>query len=316
MPAPIEIVGTLPAGAIAALLEVFALAMGLMIGANLQAIVTLSARRRLYTRGSATLRDTTWGTGIVEGFSRPRKLLRDCRSLLAFMIAVVVVLLEALTVLQTQPGQACHFYKPSSWDVSERELGCFEETSGIDLANNYVSAANETLRHVDLDWGVPVNTDVFEHSILTGAAVEELANKEKRYVAPLMERFEIKGVVETAGTSRTSFKDLTGRDNSDNELCDANPNDDIPPESEVIGFTPLGLEVLGSGVNGNITTTGFVGVSGCMNVLNVRVCRHGRQEFASGALKGGACRIFLSRYFWLMEACKELTRPPSVAPCS
>lgn len=270
MPPPIEIVGTLRAGTVAVLLEVLALAMGLVIAANLQAIVSLSARRRLYVRGRATLSDTTWGVGIIEGFTNPRLLLRDYRTLCAFLLAVLVAFLEALTVLQTQPGESCDFYKPSSWTIQQKDLGCVNLQGSIFKSYQYVSKAVEVLRDANVDVGIPINTDVFEESVLTGPAVNALKTKEKRFLAPLMNVSTATAVVKTNGLSLRAYK---SGDITDGRAC--------LEEEEDPGYFPLDLEFLGSRLNENysaVITTGFVDVEGCQNVLTIRVCSHGRKK--------------------------------------
>lgn len=189
MASSIDMVGTLSAGTIAMLLEFFALAMGLVIAANLQAIVTLTARRRLFVRGRATLRDTTWGLNITDGLSNPRKMLKDWRSVFAFSLALIVLVLEALTVLQTQPGDSCSFQAESTWNIEKQKLGCYEYSSAeeLGLTSHYFAQALEKVSDVDVDVGIPVNTDVFENSILTGASVNSLKSREESYVAPIVQ---------------------------------------------------------------------------------------------------------------------------------
>jgi hypothetical protein len=271
----VEIVGTLRAGAITVLLEVLALTTGLLIAANIQAIVALSARRRLYVHGTATLRDTTWNIGIVESIGNPRKMLRDCRSVFAFILAVAVLLLEALTVLQTQPGQSCKFYAPSTWTVQKGDHGCFKQNAGIVNADHFVSNAYQAVADVDVKYGIPTNTDVFEDSILVGPAVQQLQKYEERYVAGELDRFTVHPVVGTNGVSRSTYDDPSGRD-STTEKCGK--------ENQEPGFSPLEAEYPKQENDqvAPVSITGFVIVTSCVNVMAVRVCRTDRRrEFDS-----------------------------------
>lgn len=196
MSPPIEITTTLPSGVIALTLEILALGMGLLVARNLQVIVTLSARRRLLVGGSATLQDVSWGVGILEGISSPRRLLGDWRSMLSFLLMFFVVIFEVLAVLQTQPSEGCDFKKPGSFTVQEKSLGCADGSGDLfwQSADLYLDKARDVLKDVDVDKGVPVNTDVFEQSLLDKTSVEALRHKEKRYFAPLRESWSVEGV--------------------------------------------------------------------------------------------------------------------------
>lgn len=266
---PIEIVGSLRAGAIAALLEVFALAMGLLIAANLQSIVTLTARRRLYSHGTARLRDSTWNVGIVEGLTNPRRLLRDCRAMLAFVLAVIVILLEVLTVLQTQKGDSCDFYTPSTWNIVKSDQKCFSLNQDIILSSEYLAGAKLKTADVDLKFGIPKDTNVFENSVISGPAVEQLKKYEERYVVPEIDVFDSTVTVTATGTSRTQYKEATGRD--DNQARCGNIYE--PAE-----FVPRDLEILEirEGIMFSVASTGFVEVFGCRDVLTVRVCNYNK----------------------------------------
>lgn len=246
--------------------------MSLVIAVNLQAIVALSARRRLYVHGQATLSDTTWSVGFVEALCAPRLLLRDWRSLCAFLLTLTVLVLEALTVLQTQPGDSCSFDKSSSWKVQEKSLGCVDVTSPVFRASQFVSEASKALREVDVDVGIPVNTDVFEKSILTSATVTALKSKEERYIAPLISSY--KGEAEVSYTGYKYIRKWNSRPKPFSEDCGA--------WAESHGFHSLGLTFDGSRMSKEplyVWSEGFISVRGCSNELTVSVCSHPRKRF-------------------------------------
>lgn len=261
MASSIDMVGTLSAGSIAMLLEFLAIVMGLVIAANLQSIVTLTARRKLFVRGSATLRDTTWGLGITDGLANPRKLFKDWRSLLAFALAVIVLVLEGLTVLQTQPGDSCSFQAESTWNIEKQELGCYEYSRAeeLGLTSHYFAQALDKVSEVDVDVGIPVNTDVFENSILTGASVNSLRSHEERYVAPILKTDKVSNVkVERHARSiRRAVEE--GRDLGVT-ACD---RPDALTRSDLLVSASIGLEVTSK--YSDVTSSGFVTAEGACN---------------------------------------------------
>lgn len=244
--------------------------MGLVIAFNLQAIVQLSARRRLYVHGHATLSDTTWGVGIMDALCAPRLLLKDSRRPLAVLVALVVLVLEVLTVLQTQPGDSCSFEKSSSWEVQKLRLGCVDETASALQARQYVSEAVKALRDVDLDVGIPVNTDIYENSLLSGKAVTALKSKEQRYVASLISSLKVGAVASINGLSLRRWEENSPWKS---EGCGE--------ADEGYGYYPLDLKYTGPrGQHTFVSTTGFISTFPCANRLIAAVCRHEPMSFA------------------------------------
>lgn len=114
-----HIVSSLDSGQISSVLEGCTIVLGLFIASNLQSIVNLSARRRLYSRGTARLRDSTWNIGVIDGVTSPRRLLRDIRALAAFTTTLLIIFLEILVVSQTNSSGTRAFASPSTWAISK-----------------------------------------------------------------------------------------------------------------------------------------------------------------------------------------------------
>lgn len=307
----VNIVSSLASGTIAALLEVFAILLGLLIASNLQAIVSLTAQRRLHFRGTARLRDSTWNIGIIEGFARPWRLLRDYRKLFAFVLALTVVVLEVLTVLQTQTGMACDFARPSTWTIKKSAEKCFFPTAEVKddtfrayATSQFVNLAKIKAKDVDLEVGIPVNTNVFEESIISGEAVKQIRDGkyEDRYIAPVIEVFNITAdahVYSPQGTPLVPIEDRSGRETINHDKCKS--------ENEGLQAFPVNIEYPDYETNGSIenrTATGFVQIIPCLEVLSVRICSHaeGRKRFGTDRAGGFAaanevhCKVYkLSR---------------------
>lgn len=303
MPPPIEIVTALPTGVIAVILEALALSTGLLIAGNLQAIVSLSARRRVYVRGYAKLQDAMWDVGLIEGIACPKLMFRDWRSALAFFLAAVVVVLEALTVLSIQPGESCDFSKPTSWSIEKKSLSChssetyFEKGGAYDpvLQHNYIPEARTVLQDADAHTGAPNSTDVFEKTILNMAAVEALQPHETIFNARLTNSSTLRTVATVNSESMKSW--VNGI------------NENVTSCLEILTFRPLGLRSVNRS-SAEVETTGFISVGSCDDgilhedherdfpsiqrncpdgtnfplqqdrcsyVLTVRVCRYGRK---------------------------------------
>lgn len=292
-----HIVSTLESGRIASLLEVGAIFLGLIIASNLQSIVSLSARQRLYSRGTARLRDSTWNVGVIEGLVNPRCLLRDFRALLAFFLAVLVISLEVLTVLQTNSSNACAFGAPSTWAITKSAQKCYAPTAEVESSftssftnSKYVSSAMDKVGQADLTVGIPVDTDVFEESIISGQAVRQLLKegKERVFSAPAL---SVKDVVADSltlkGIPYIPIVDV-------NEEYDFNDTSclyaDNFKEEEI--WIPRSAQYSGFQENGSLSitsSTGFVGFEPCIDKLVVRVCQFlsGRQDFQNEHLVGG-----------------------------
>lgn len=289
----INIVSSLDSGNIASLLEVFAIFIGLLIAANLQSIVSLTARRRLYSRGTARLSDSTWNVGVLQGVSNPSRLLRDIRACLAFLISLVVICLEVLTVMQTRASRSCAFGESSTWRIDESEQKCFKanpeiESSASYYASSFVHSAQETARDIDLDVGIPVGTDIFEDSIVSGKAVQKLkeGGYAKLYTAPVVAVFDITGDVIIG--DGLPFSPITVRTGAEayapyTELRCALEARSIGAGEENSWF-PRNPEFAHFDTNGSVVVTaatGFFDVQPCLEDVVFRVCDYvgGRQEF-------------------------------------
>lgn len=287
----ITFVSPLDSGAVSAVLEVFAIFLGLFIASNLQSIVSWTARRRLYSHGTARLCDTTWNIGVVKGFSNPRRLLRDYRAFFAFCLAILVISLEVLTVLQTKASTSCNFGKSSTWKIEKSAQKCFQRTLEAEnsgsrsyLTSPFINAAKVKIGEIDLERGVPIHTNVFEKSIISGKAVEQL--REGRYAevysAPVIESTAAKGEVETAkGLPITLPEDASGQDAFAYDECysereaykqvDGEPSDIILINDEYVGFGTNRLISLSA-------LTGFIEVQPCADLIFVRVCDYGGRK--------------------------------------
>lgn len=95
-----QIASLLHSGQISSVLEVYTIVLGLFIAPNIQSIVSLFAQRRLYSRGKARLRVSTWSISVIEGVMSPRILPRNYRALDVFKIASLIIYLEVLVVFQ------------------------------------------------------------------------------------------------------------------------------------------------------------------------------------------------------------------------
>lgn len=286
---PITFVSSLNSGAIAAVLEIFAIFLGLLIASNLQSIVSLTARRRLYSQGTARLCDTTWNIGVVKGFTNPRRLLRDYRALFAFCLAIFVISLEVLTVLQAEASTSCTFGASSTWKIEKSSQECFHRTLEAEnlisrpyLTPPFISAAKIKIAEVDLTQGVPVHTNVFETSIVSGEAVEQLrrGRHAEVYSAPVLESTVATGVAHTVTGLPFELEDNSGQDAFVYKICDTGPVD-----GEVSDIIPMNDEYLSVKTNRSISIslsalTGFIEVQPCINLVIVRVCEYagGRKE--------------------------------------
>lgn len=251
------IMSTASAGVIAVIMETVALGVGLLIAGNVQALVSLNARRQLYLRGYATLLDAMWGVSVMDGLWNPRLLLRDRRSALAFFLGASVLFLEALTVLQTQPGENCDFAKPSSWIIQQQNLMCRSsdlkagDEVRADASANFISRARLALRDADVDTGVPYETDVFERSILTKTAVEGVRPMEKIYDAPLRAWSSVSPSLGYIFTAQ-GLLSMTSMSAEDRDVPFYYRNTNAP-------FFFLGHRVMNS-TSGEVEATGFVAV--------------------------------------------------------
>lgn len=286
----INIVSSLDSGKIASLLEVFAIFLGLLIAANLQSIVGLAARRRLYSRGTARLCDSTWNVGVLQGVANPRRLLRDARAFLAFLLALAVICLEVLTVLQTKTSKACAFGESSTWKIRKSDQKCFAPTPEIEshrnvfLSSKYMDSAKGKVREVDLGLGIPVHTNVFEDSIISGKAVRQIKEGgfAERYTTPIVDIFE--NIADIAVYDGIPLGDLEVRTGPKNvytdDICETEEL-----EAEKARWFPRGIEHLNFRKNGSTfitAATGFVEIRPCLENLLVRVCDYvgGRKEFS------------------------------------
>lgn len=269
----IAIVGALSAGSTATLLEFLASALGLVIAANLQSAVTLTSRRRLFVRGSATLRDATWGMSITDGLANPRRMFKDRRSLFAVALAVIVLLLVGLTVFQAQPGDSCSFEAESTWSIERKELGCYEYSLEAEMgsAARYFAQALEKVSNVDVDVGIPENTDVFEDSILTRASVTSLKSLENRFVASILQTGKISNARfdRTAASIHPLCFEKSG-ERHDNLCWQSDYQLDINPvnwtrEDHIWYTAPIGLEATGNA--SIVMSSGFAWAQSAINQL-------------------------------------------------
>lgn len=287
----INIVSSLDSGKIASLTEVFAIFMGLLIAANLHAIVGLAARRRLYSRGTARLSDSAWNVGVLEGIANPAAFLRDFRACLAFFLALVVICLEVLSVCETNASTSCSFRKASTWKVQKSPQKCFAPTPSVLssfalTAVSFASSAKEKTKDVDLKVGIPTDTNVFEESIVSGKAVRQLkeGNYTKTYTAPVVDVFEITGNVSISNglpLSTITVFPGSGKDTyaQYSELSCAFKDS----SAEINSWTPTNPEFGNFGKNNSLhvtAATGFVDVQPCLANLVIRVCDYigGRQD--------------------------------------
>lgn len=185
----ITIIASLRPGVIAVIMEAIALIMGLLAAWNLKAIVALNVRRLLLRKGRAKLQDLTFGKEIIDGIAKPWRLLQDWRSMMFFFLLLTISVLDVLAVLQTQPGLNCDFHEAGSFTVQEKRLGCLNTAGSRQFGSQYLADARKALQQVDLDTGVPANTNTFEESVLSKASVEALKPHEKLFSAPLMRRW-------------------------------------------------------------------------------------------------------------------------------
>lgn len=283
---PINLVSSLDSGNIAALLEVFAIFLGLLIASNLQAIVSLAARRRLYSHGTARLRDSTWNVGVVQGFTNPGRLLRDVRALLAFTLAICVISLEVLTVFETNSSNSCAFGESSTWKVEKSSQKCFSRAAEADndivssyTTSKYVDGAREKAKDVDLKLGIPVETNVFEESIISGKAVAQLRDGKytERYTAPESDSFKITGgVLAAQGIPFVPVQDRSGKDSFNEFSCAFEVNKDRS-RGEAQAWIPRNVEYRRDEQNlfpEATSTTGFVEIQPCLDELVVRECEY------------------------------------------
>lgn len=298
----INIVSSLDSGKIASLLEVFAIFTGLLIAANLQAIVSLAARRRLYCRGTARLSDSTWNLGVLQGVTNPRRLLRDFRACLAFMTALVVICLclEVLTVLQTRSSRSCAFGESSTWKIQKSLQKCFssgasanpEILASNNVAMSYINSAKDTAKDVDLNVGIPVDTDVYEDSIISGKAVRQLmeGNYTERY--NVVESFDITGNVSVRnGKPFTPITVFSGKDeytHYSEMSCALNGKE----KGETHSWFPTNPEYGHFDKNRSLAVTaakGYLYIQPCLNNVVFRICEYtgGRQEFPATDLWAG-----------------------------
>lgn len=284
-----HIVSSLDSGHISSVLEVCTIVLGLFIASNLQSIVSLSARRQLYSRGTARLRDSTWNIGVIEGVTSPRRLLRDFRAMIAFIIALLIISLEVLVVFQTKSGDTCSFASPSTWVISKSAQKCYKPAPEVEGSvtssftySKYVSSAMEKMAQVDLSVGIPANTNVFEDSIVSGTAVRQLVSKGKETVfsAPVVsvtsvvaDSFTMKGIPHVAildPNVRLVFNDTTCMYPDGFEKNQVW----IPRRPEYSGFQERSSPSVTSSI-------GIVGFEPCLGKLIVRVSDFvgGRQHF-------------------------------------
>lgn len=302
---PITIIAALRPGVIAVIMEAISLTMGLFTAWNLKAIVALNARRRLLRKGRAKLRDLTCGKEILDSIAKPRLLLNDWRSTVFSLLLLTITVLDILAVLQTQPGEKCDFQKAGSFTVEEKLLECLDAQGNQQCGFQYLDQAKIALRQADLDTGVPVNTDVFESSVLSKASVEALRPFEDRFNVPLMKRWTTDTKVSSQNISVGVFKSVLTRpssrrsrsrvqwwsgdmfrifggifpwlsDGSVGHTCEEGGSFQVSPH---VSSWRINKETNASGIYMGDTSTGIIAARACQSEMWVFVCLHERRLF-------------------------------------
>lgn len=311
----IKIIASLRPGVIAVIMEAITLTMGLLAAWNLKAIVALNARCLLLRKGRAKLRDLTFVNEIVDGIAKPWRLLQDWRSMMFFFLLLTVAVLDVLAVLQTQPGLNCDFREAGSFTVQEKRLGCLDTSGSRQFGSQYLAEARKALQNVDLDTGVPANTNAFENSVLSKASVEALKPHEKLFSAPLMKRWS-SGLEISLNDLGSGFDFNFRRDPGDaREHYQRNP-DQIPafgsifpwihrrgqhtcPELQIHQrYDNLGKKGLRDEDWGHLLS----------KRLNLRTSSNGENHTSTGVIAARACRLEMWVYVCLYERSVHLSR--------